>query len=460
MSDALFASYLLGYDLAKEENDTMLSFAEGDDIAEEAGPVQLRFDVPPDEAIDYFKRKKVMPSKTFYDIRDEARGAAFTVSGIYKQDVLESFRQEIEDALRVGWSQQKVVKNFKEILAGAGHRELGDSHLEVVARTNMAMAYGVGRRKQMEETAELLPFWQYSAVNDDRTRPTHRALDGIVLPADHPFWNEHYPPWSFNCRCSVFSLPEMPEDYNREFPNPDSQISYDKKGMPVRAQYGTGVYDLSAGKFTGVPRQTGLQKTIEEAAKKTYKTPKQVFKLEDDIRNDEYESAYVFNRDGKQIWQRQGARDRVRVQFAEKEKQMVKGGIITHNHPPNLKFEKSDPRYDGGSFSIEDIEISAFYELLEVRAVSQAFRHSIVAENGWDERINTYAEDEEITVFHKIYLDTYARVWRKLRAMILRKYTREEAIKKALANAETEVEHQTWKELAKEFGFKYRREQR
>jgi hypothetical protein len=60
----------------------------------------------------------------------------------------------------------------------------------------------------------------------------------------------------------------------------------------------------------------------------------------------------------------------------------------------------------------------------------------------------------------QMYLDIRDRVLRKLRAMVLRKYKREDAIKKALAKAEIEAEHQTWKEFAKEFGFRYKREQR
>ncbi|GKT28980.1 minor capsid protein, partial [Aduncisulcus paluster] len=35
-----------------------------------------------------------------------------------------------------------------------------------------------GRYEQMQKATKLRPFWQYDAVNDKRTRPSHTALDG------------------------------------------------------------------------------------------------------------------------------------------------------------------------------------------------------------------------------------------------------------------------------------------
>jgi SPP1 gp7 family putative phage head morphogenesis protein len=46
-------------------------------------------------------------------------------------------------------------------------------------------------------------FLRYTTANDDRVRPTHKELDGITLPVDHIFWNTHYPPLGWKCRCNV-----------------------------------------------------------------------------------------------------------------------------------------------------------------------------------------------------------------------------------------------------------------
>jgi SPP1 gp7 family putative phage head morphogenesis protein len=77
-----------------------------------------------------------------------------------------------------------------------------------IFRTNVQTAYNVGRYKQMQSVAKARPFWQYSAVNDSRTRPTHRALHGRVYRHDSPFWDTFYPPNGFRCRCKVKTLSE------------------------------------------------------------------------------------------------------------------------------------------------------------------------------------------------------------------------------------------------------------
>lgn len=211
LSKGLLASYLLaGYQVKAETQGGRAEFAEGDDPQQDegadaaqaqtmtAGPVNLRFNVPPDEAIDYFKSKRIVTRKVFDKLADDARASAFTVSGIYKQDVLGGFKSEIAKSLEQGTPQSTVIKRFKEILNGAGHKQLGNMHLENIFRTNSAMAYGTGRRRALEEVADDLPYWQYHAVMDDRVRPTHAALNNLVLPANHPFWTDHYPPWGFS----------------------------------------------------------------------------------------------------------------------------------------------------------------------------------------------------------------------------------------------------------------------
>jgi SPP1 gp7 family putative phage head morphogenesis protein len=257
----LLASYLLAtYQVRGEPS----SFAE---------PIDMVFDLSPDDAIKYFKKKRVVTTTQFNSLAEDARSAAFTVGGVYKKDVLEGFKSEIVGALEKGTAQGKVVQRFKDILAGAGHRELGDFHLETVFRTNMNMAYGVGRRRGLEAVAEDLPYWTYHSVGDDRVRPTHAVLNGLTLPASHEFWATHYPPWGFNCRCSVTASEEPAAGYDHANPSGEGTIYYDRRGMPAKAEIGTSVYDLAVGDFRGVPPQGGLKEVIEAGVKRSAKAP-------------------------------------------------------------------------------------------------------------------------------------------------------------------------------------------
>lgn len=53
---------------------------------------------------------------------------------------------------------------------------------------------------------ETLPLLQYITAGDARVRQSHRPLDKIILPADHPFWDTYMPPNDWNCRCNVKQL--------------------------------------------------------------------------------------------------------------------------------------------------------------------------------------------------------------------------------------------------------------
>jgi len=60
----------------------------------------------------------------------------------------------------------------------------------------------------MKRVAKSRPYWMLVAVHDRRTRQTHLAVDGLVYPHDHPFWQTWYPPNGFACRCVVVTLSE------------------------------------------------------------------------------------------------------------------------------------------------------------------------------------------------------------------------------------------------------------
>lgn len=70
----------------------------------------------------------------------------------------------------------------------------------------MAQAYEAGRQSVMWDDNELFPYVMYSAILDNKTRPRHRALHGVVMRKSDPAWAAIAPKNGYNCRCTTIEL--------------------------------------------------------------------------------------------------------------------------------------------------------------------------------------------------------------------------------------------------------------
>lgn len=166
--------------------------------------------MPFPEAIEYFRDKVPLTPEQFKRLEDEYKSKAFTVSGITALDVLNDIMKELLKALEEGLTAAEFRERVNRALEARGWEGLSRYRADNIFRTNIQTAFSVGRYRQMTdpEIVSRRPYWMYDAVNDRRTRPAHAALDGMVFPADHPFWDTWYPPNGYRCRCSVSSLSE------------------------------------------------------------------------------------------------------------------------------------------------------------------------------------------------------------------------------------------------------------
>ena len=57
--------------------------------------------------------------------------------------------------------------------------------------------------KDYVKNADLFPNLEYRTVNDERVRPEHAVLSGVVKPITDDFWRTFYPPNGWRCRCYV-----------------------------------------------------------------------------------------------------------------------------------------------------------------------------------------------------------------------------------------------------------------
>jgi hypothetical protein len=56
---------------------------------------------------------------------------------------------------------------------------------------------------RIEADKEIYQYLRYQTVGDELVRESHRPLDGVTLPVDHPFWKTRKPPIDWNCRCYI-----------------------------------------------------------------------------------------------------------------------------------------------------------------------------------------------------------------------------------------------------------------
>ena len=142
-----------------------------------------RKDMTFEEAVDYFKERVPVKASEFYKIAEGYRNLAFTVSGYSKTQILKRFYDEILAALEEGNTLTEFRANMNEFLESQGYEGLDPLQADNIFRTNIQTAYNVGHYEQMSDpdVVKLRPYWQYDAVNDIHTRPSHLAMDGLSL---------------------------------------------------------------------------------------------------------------------------------------------------------------------------------------------------------------------------------------------------------------------------------------
>jgi len=198
------------------------------------------FDLPMDGAIQFWRDKVQMGMGEFIKLSDAEKIKSFAISGIARGDELSTVFTALQDAIERGESFGTFKKKAGDIFTRRGWTGKRAWRVDNIYRTNIQTAYNVGRYKQLKEEASIFPYWQYDAINDKRTRPTHLAMDGRVWPADHSVWNTWYPPNGYRCRCSVIGLTQgaverkkihvESEDITNRLIEPISPVSGEKMG--------------------------------------------------------------------------------------------------------------------------------------------------------------------------------------------------------------------------------------
>lgn len=186
--------------------------------------------LPPERAIEHLGGKALAATGSWREWLDGQHARAFTVANVAKLDVLSDIRDSLDRALKNGtpfetwkrdliptlqakgwWQRESTTQQLRDAgrideATGEIRKGLTPARLRTIYQTNMQSAYMAGRYDAMVEGAKERPYWQWVAVLDSRTRPSHRAMNGRVLRYDDQGWGSMWPPCGYNCRCRVRAL--------------------------------------------------------------------------------------------------------------------------------------------------------------------------------------------------------------------------------------------------------------
>jgi hypothetical protein len=181
-------------------------------------------EIVPKEALAYLKNKTLKPAFSYKDVWHEEHATAFTVAKAMQLDVLSDLHTAVVEAMEKGQSFESFKINIKPVLQQKGwwgkkemtdpltgktvNAQLGsDRRLQTIYRVNMRSAFQKG---QYERTmaSDLHPYFMYRIGPSVHHRAEHISWDGLILPKDDPWWDSHFPPNGWGCKCYTSAVTE------------------------------------------------------------------------------------------------------------------------------------------------------------------------------------------------------------------------------------------------------------
>ena len=186
-------------------------------------PAELSYRALPfEEAILFVRRKLLLPSEVWLNLLRAEHDWAFMVAGATKAELLQSLFDAVDQAISSGTTLEEFRRDFDRIIQDMGWSYKGTRgrRTETIYRTNLRTAHAAGRYRQMtsEGVRQERPFWQYRHGSAVVPRELHvrsasaGGWNGLVLPGDDPWWQEHYPPNGWGCSCFVVTLSQADLD--------------------------------------------------------------------------------------------------------------------------------------------------------------------------------------------------------------------------------------------------------
>lgn len=161
-------------------------------------------------AIDNLKGKLPEGTLAWDDLAGPVHGKVFAVAGATNTDLVSDIQKSLVGALEKGTTITQFRKDFDATVQKHGWTYKGKRgwRTSVIFNNNMRSAHMAGRWEQLLANSDRRPYLQYRTAGDSRVRPQHRAWNGLIFPIGDAFWQTHYPPNGWGCRCTIRAYSE------------------------------------------------------------------------------------------------------------------------------------------------------------------------------------------------------------------------------------------------------------
>ncbi len=180
----------------------------------------------PKEAIDFLKRKKIVESEAWDDLKWGEHAHAFTAAHSAGAGILDELHKILIEAQQSGQSYQKTKREIKTLMAEKGWygrpdidpeartpegkpdktrrrqaKEYINWRIGIIYQQNQLTAYSAAQTRKLWGIQHIYPYWQYKQRQRKNKRQSHAAWHNMVLKADDPAWDTITPPNGWRCAC-------------------------------------------------------------------------------------------------------------------------------------------------------------------------------------------------------------------------------------------------------------------
>lgn len=178
---------------------------------------------PTDAVRAWEARGELQPTIRWSEMMHEQHAVAFTVAKVARLDLLRSFRQSLDDVIRNGgtfeeWKSGMVPELRKAGWWGAVRNAaltgtdqaiiVNERRLRTIYDTNTRMSLAAGHWQRIQRQKGEFPYLRYLPSTSEHKRPLHKLWYGVTLPVDDPWWQTHFPPNGWGCKCHFEQVSE------------------------------------------------------------------------------------------------------------------------------------------------------------------------------------------------------------------------------------------------------------